>query len=435
MLLIYLPEVSPRSEYIFEKIFLHEYGLEYNVTSDIKVFDDHSGEKINYSPQRFKDEFFVKACTLLSENFITKQNIIVKGKEETKILFATDESCDVGFDIFSAVFYMLSRYEEYLPFITDKYGRYNATDSFAYNYSFLQIPVVDKWLNQFKKILQKKFPFLRFESSTFKAIITYDIDVAFKFKGRTIARSAAATIRDLLKLHFRNIKSRSKTLANKINDPWNTYDYLFEIIEKNRLDSVFFFLIGDLSVHDRNLDYQSPVMQELVNKIKAFSEIGIHPSFNSSTNTKLIQKEKLRLEEMAGKKIIKSRQHFLKFTLPETYNALIAAGIEEDYSMGFPYSPGFRAGTSKPFYFYDLKNEKQTNLKLFPVTFMEGNFMQEKPVQREKILTAIFNLIDEVKAVDGTFISIWHNHTVSNTSEYKEWRNIHEQMMQHLLSS
>ena len=44
------------------------------------------------------------------------------------------------------------------------------------------------------------------------------------------------------------------------------------------------------------------------------------------------------------------------------------------------------------------------------------------------------NLVDEVKNVNGTFISIWHNHTVSDTKEYKEWRNIHDQMIQKIVT-
>ena len=144
--------------------------------------------------------------------------------------------------------------------------------------------------------------------------------------------------------------------------------------------------------------------------------------------------EKHRLEKIADKKITKSRQHFLKFTLPGTYNELIEAGIDEDYSMGFPHAPGFRAGTSKPFYFYDLKNEKATRLKIFPITLMEGNFTESEYPDKKKIRETIFNLINEVKNVEGTFISIWHNHTVSDTTEYREWRHIHDQMIQKIIS-
>jgi len=102
--------------------------------------------------------------------------------------------------------------------------------------------------------------------------------------------------------------------------------------------------------------------------------------------------------------------------------------------MGFPYEPGFRAGTSKPFYFYDLKYEKLTGLKIFPITFMEGSFINSK-LSHEKIVRVIAGLIKEVKNVEGTLISIWHNHTVSDTKEFKNLKYIHEWMIEAIVET
>ncbi len=174
-------------------------------------------------------------------------------------------------------------------------------------------------------------------------------------------------------------------------------------------------------------------MKDLVTKVSEFSEIGIHPSFKTPAIPKKISVEKRRLEKISGKKINKSRQHYLKFTLPDTYNHLIAAGIKEDYSMGFADMPGFRAGTCKPFYFYDLKNEKSTDLKIFPITVMEGSFINYLKIPPHDALDYIFKMIEEVKNVNGTFISIWHNHTLSETSMYKGWRYVHDKMIERIL--
>jgi hypothetical protein len=434
MLVIYLPQLSTRHQYIFDRIFMSEFGIEYKTTDDELEFESHKEEKINYSGARFQDELFIKATSLLSEKSVRKFDIEIGQKGDNKILFPNEESCDIGFDIFSAVFYMLSRYEEYLSFTSDRYGRFKAEDSLAYKHDILSIPIVDKWLEILKHVLQKKFPGIKCKSSKFEKIVTYDIDVAFKFKGRNLVRNAGSTLKDLLKFDLENILERFQILGNKKADPWDTYDYLRKTIADKKLQSIFFFLMGDHSTYDRNLDYRNRVMNSLINKIKQFSEIGIHPSFRSSLFIEKIAIEKHKLEKIADKKITKSRQHFLKFTLPDTYNALVEAGIDEDYSMGFPYTPGFRAGTSKPFYFYDLKNEKATHLKIFPITLMEGNFTESEYPDKKKISEKIFDLIDEVKNVHGTFISIWHNHTVSDTTEYTQWRNIHDQMIEKITS-
>ncbi len=432
MLLIYIPKTSSRIEYIFELLFRHELSIEYSTTSDLTTFENYQFEKINYSTSRYRDEFFINASPLLSEDFIEKKYINVIEKYGTKVLFPNTETCDLGFDIFSAIFYMVSRYEEYLPFIPDEYGRYKAPNSLAFQNNFLQKPVVNIWVDIFKNILQKKLLSLKIKSSTFNAIVTYDIDVAYKFKGRDLYRTIGSTGKDVLKFNWKNIFERIKTYLNIQKDPWDVYDYLSETIVQNKLFSIFFFLLADNSDNDKNLSHKNPLMKNLVKNIMAFSEIGIHPSFTTSSFPGKILIEKERLEKISNKTITKSRQHFLKFTLPETYNSLLNAGISEDYSMGFPSMPGFRAGTCKPFYFYNLKNEKATDLKIFPVTFMEGSFIKSKT---DPVLASqqIFNLIKEVRNVNGTFISIWHNHTVSETTEYGDWKNIHDKMIQAIL--
>ena len=67
---------------------------------------------------------------------------------------------DYPFDIFSAVFYLLSRYEEYLPHKKDMYGRYAHENSLAFKEGFLNLPLINIWLEDFKNVLKKKFPSL-----------------------------------------------------------------------------------------------------------------------------------------------------------------------------------------------------------------------------------------------------------------------------------
>jgi len=429
MLLIFLPKNSARCKYVFDMIFQHQLAIEYRVTNDLTEFKNHSKEKINYSDSKINNEFFIKSSSFLFETDIRKQEIKVLQINGTPVLFST-ENDDLGFDIFSAVFYLISRYEEYLPFTTDQFGRFKAQESLAFKNNFLHLPIVDMWIDNFKIPLQNKFPSLQIKSSSFNAILTYDVDVAYKYRGREFLRSAGSALKDILSLKLKNIGERISVLRNHKNDPWDVYSYLTKTIVIDKLNSIFFFLLSDKSKHDRNLNYQKAAMKSLVAHIVKFSEIGIHPSFYSSTYPEKILIEKKRLEELSGNKIIKSRQHYLKFILPDTYNSLLAAGITEDYSMGFSQMPGFRAGTCKPFYFYDLKHEKATELKLFPLTFMESTLnISSDP---DKAFQKMILLLEEVKKVNGTFISLWHNHTISETNEYHEWRNVHEKMIQKL---
>ncbi|HSN09384.1 MAG TPA: polysaccharide deacetylase family protein [Hanamia sp.] len=430
MLLIYLYENSPRCQYVFDLIFKEESGIAFQTTSDIKEFEDYSGQKINYSEARISNCFFIKAAPLLFENDIKKQEIQVAEKKNVKVLFPNEED-DLGFDIFSAVFYLISRYEEYLPFNGDKFWRFKASDSLAFQNDFLQKPMVNIWVEIFKKALKNKFDQLEFKSTAFTSIISYDIDVAYKFKGRSFGRTLGSALKDVIGFSVQNFKERIQTLLQSKKDPWDVYEDLEKTILQNKLSSIFFFLLADKSEHDRNLDYQNPAVKKLVNQVKTFSEIGIHPSFHTSSFPEKILIEKERLEKLLAKKINKSRQHYLKFKLPDTFNALLQSGITEDYSMGFPEVPGFRAGTCKPFYFYDLKNEKASSLKIFPVTCMDATFIYYLEKSPEKSLMEILNLLKEVKKMNGTFIPLFHNDILG---ENEKWKSVHDKMIQQIKS-
>ena len=434
MLFIYLPAVTPRTEYVFDLVFKNELGINYTITTNKHAFERYGREKLNYSMDPADTSFFIRASGLLFKKSIEEINITVDKRDDFVALFPNDASCDMGFDIFAAIFYMVSRYEEYLPFKPDKHGRFKGSNSLAYQNNFLELPVVNIWIQEFKKKLSAKFPLLQFGSRHFKVIVTYDIDVAYAFKGKNSLRQTAGSVKDILTLNFRNLLNRFGSFRGN-KDPWDVYDYLKETLIKNNLRPIFFFLLGEYSAYNKNISHDHPLMAALIKNIAAYSDIGIHPSYASSVNPGKILIERTRLEEISGRKIVKSRQHYLKFGLPDTFNELIKAGITEDYSMGFADAPGFRAGICTPFYFYDLKHEKPRPLLLYPVTFMEGSFMKYLKKDPSESIRIISRLIDEVKQVNGTFISIWHNHTLSDDNKNKGWREVHDTMIEKLVDN
>ena len=425
MLLIYLPVITPRSEYIFNLVFIQHLGLQYCTTTDLRQFKEYPGEKINYSDKTDGNSFFIRSSQFLDNDSIKIFRPEVSFKNEIKVLFPDEES-HTGFDIFAAIFYMVSRYEEYLPFTPDVHDRFSEKESIAYRNDFLHQPVVDHWIIYLKKLLDAQFPLLKYNlTNKFKAIATYDIDVAFKYKGRSFLRQSGALVHDFLNLDLKNILNRLKVLTGLMKDNWDVYEALERTLKEKNTEAIFFFLLGKKTKYDRNLDPLHPSMKQLIKKINAFAGIGIHPSYFTRDKPAKVNKEKRLLEEIADKEIIRSRQHFLRFELPGTYLNLISAGITEEYSMGFSNACGFRAGTSHPFYFYDLKNEKTTSLQIFPVTYMEGTFFEKHSPQ--EALQIMKELLHEVKKVNGIFITIWHNHTISE--DHSEWKKIHDQML------
>jgi hypothetical protein len=131
--------------------------------------------------------------------------------------------------------------------------------------------------------------------------------------------------------------------------------------------------------------------------------------------------------------ITKSRQHFLKLDLPTTYRNLINLDIRDDYTMGYALLPGFRASICDPFPFYDLDLESETKLIIHPFTVMDGTLRDYMNLGIEEAISSIHKLIDEVKAVEGTFISLWHNESLSDQQRWKGWRNVYESMIRYAI--
>jgi hypothetical protein len=40
-------------------------------------------------------------------------------------------------------------------------------------------------------------------------------------------------------------------------------------------------------------------------------------------------------------------------------------------------------------------------------------------------------MIDEVRSVNGTFVTLWHNHTVNDKDEWKGWRKVYEDIVEY----
>jgi hypothetical protein len=137
-----------------------------------------------------------------------------------------------------------------------------------------------------------------------------------------------------------------------------------------------------------------------------FSEIGLHPSYYSSEKTSLIEKEKKQLEKVSQLKITKSRQHFLRFRFPDTFQALIKAGITDDYSLGWRDEAGFRASIAVPYPFFDLVKNEETMLMLHPIALMDSIFNKNEEE------TVLHELREEVKAMGGVLIVLRHNSNI-----------------------
>jgi len=429
MLLIYTPKINTRLTFVFKQFFTRILLINFEFTTQVNEFVAHNGPKMTYAKQPLGSEFFVQSKDLLYQQGVSDIEIKVSEWEETKCFFKVSEKSAVPFDIFAASFYLLSRYEEYLPHVNDIHERFSAEESLAYNNGFLDKPVVDIWAYKLLSLLKERFPEAKFKTKEFQFISTIDVDCAFAYKHKGIIRNTGGFLKDLSTFKFRNFWYRMLVLLKFRPDPFNTFEWLLKMKKRHNIDMIFFFLVSEYTTYDKNISINNTHFQSLIKGIADYVPVGLHPSYFTMRNEVKLKKEKKRLENIINTPITKSRQHFLRLELPETYQNLVDLEIFEDYTMGYAQQFGFRASTCTPFYFYDMEFEIQTPLKLIPFAVMDVTLKDYLQFSNRKTLSTILELAKEVKKVNGTFVTLMHNETFNKFGRFKNWQIIYEKMV------
>lgn len=425
---IYTVSSTTRLKYIMDLIFTEYLGVSYYFIHDKAEFSNISGPKFSYADQPVGDELFFYSVKLLFERGIEDQQVAVFEWQGIKAMFSTHPKYVMPFDPFAASFYLVSRYEEYLPHLRDDHDRYNTTESIAYQKNFLDKPLVNIYALLIRDLIANKYPELVFPERKYRYISTIDIDNAWAYLEKGIMRTLGAYARSLIKFDFEEFFQRTRVLAGYEKDPYDTYDLQLKIQQKHKFKAVYFFLLGEYGLNDKNVPVNSRKFRSLIKSIADYAEAGIHPSYGSNKNPGRLRKELNELSKILKREVTKSRQHFLVLKLPETYRRLIELDITDDYTMGYAYRVGFRASICTPFYFYDLDNEQITSLKIHPFAVMDATLKYYMKVQPEQAMSYISPLIKEVKKVNGDFISLWHNESLSENKIWAGWKNIYEQM-------
>ena len=423
MILVYTPKITRRIEYIFKHIFINIIGLNVDFTSEVNEFVSFEGPKLSYAPKRLSNEFYIKSNSILLEQGFSDIEIDVKDWDESKCFFY-NENGTVPFDIFAASFYLISRYEEYLPNLKDVYGRFSFQESIAHKNNFLEEPVIDIWAYKLKESLCSFFPNVIFDDRKFKLKTIIDVPSVYYYKNKGFLRTIGGVFTDLARLKPKNIYTRLLVIFRLQKDPYDTFNWIVNKQKQVSDKFLFFFLVGKFSTYDKNI---SLIKQPFVNIIKLVSDysiIGLKLSFFALSNLNILKKEKADIESITNRDLTISRNSFSKVNLPINYRNLIKLNIREDYTMGYVNKIGFRASTCTPFLFYDIDNDIQTPLLINPYNLMDYSLLTINSFldKKEKVI----EIIKKVKSVNGTFTSIFHNYSFSNDSRWKRFKEIFE---------
>ncbi len=361
---------------------------------------EHDGAVVPMSPRKWYDKGY-------------------RYSKNAKTFFPKDWKDWGRVDWLEIIFYLYARVDELGTRALDEHGRIEPQSLVQNDWQGVQLPYIDLWRKQVLEELKIK------DSYVSRQELTIDVDSAYAYLHKGWLRTWGGFAKDLLHANWSNARERFRVLFQGDADRFDTYDYLLQCQANSNWPLKMFFLLADQSPNNIGLDYRQPKFRELIKRMDRHTDVGIHPGYHEQEEERHSQEELSRLQGIVGHSVSISRQHFLKMTLPETYRALIQLGVREDYTMGFAQTVGYRAGTSRPFFWYDYERDEKTSLSIVPFWGMDTVIVRHMGWQPADAKKNIDQAMNEIEGL-GDWRMIWHNETVCDQREWAGWKAVFE---------
>jgi hypothetical protein len=424
----------PRLRYILKELG-RQLGFRFRLMTDLTKWEEITAEaKVTLLPYVGPElSAHWPTHSFLSGGHPSSSDLqVIWAEKDVPLFFSLPLFDSLTHDHLAMMFFCLSRYEEYDDFTADKHHRFPAAESHAFQQGYLHLPVVNLWARKLETTLREKFPLLPArKTSAFEFIPTYDIDLLWAWQHRGL-RGIGAGLRDVVQGHF--LRAWQRFFSPTRQDPYQTLGFLEGLHQVNTVPSpIYFWLLADSTDnHDPN-PFPTPIkQQEWILKLATKYVVGIHPSYRSIDQPELFPIETKRLTDITGRGVQHSRQHFLRFRMPETFRQLRLAGITHDYSMGYADAIGWRAGTNFAFSWYDLEREEATSLLIHPFAAMDVTLKNYLHLEPEAAQQSVLQLATEIKPFGGPFILLWHNTSFSEIYGWEGWREMYSTLVERL---
>ena len=416
---------EPERRYILEVVLSDWLGLDWQLRSadrpDVRlsVAEDPDGTCIV-----LPDVLFATP----REDWLTARSLpSVRMAGGLPVLYGSAQS---EVDVFGSAFFMLTRYEELVATDRDRYGRFPAACSIASRAGFLDVPIVDAYVESLWGALQRAWPRLRRRPRAFEVTLTHDVDdplATLDHPPPVVLRQLAG---DLVRrrdpgLAGRRLRSLS---GDRRLDPHNTFDFLMDVSERHGLRSAFYFLAHrEQRPRDGRYLFEHPWVRSLIGQIgRRGHEVGLHPSFSTYRDAARTHEEFTRLLRVAEGEGVQQdqwggRQHFLRWANPDTWRNWDAAGLSYDCTLGYSEAVGFRAGTCHPYRVFDLVQRQPLDLYERPFQVMDVALMTSLALSHDAAFDLVMDIASTCRRYDGTLGILWHNSGLLRTEHEKRW--------------
>jgi peptidoglycan/xylan/chitin deacetylase (PgdA/CDA1 family) len=263
----------------------------------------------------------------------------------------------------------------------------------------------------------------RWGGARFAIALTHDVDVPWRWTPIGM-RGAAARLKDAVTAgHGRAATREARALAAvpvhrlRGTDPNWSFDRIVELERQRDAGSTFFVMAG----HGHRADGAAPeaydrLRPRVVEAIRRHGgEVGLHGSYTAAADPEVLAAEKARLESLAGP-VAGHRYHYLRVRPHENLATLVRLGFAYDTTLGFPDSPGFRAGIAHPFRPWDLAADRPLDLIEIPLALMDVSFEDRYlGLSARHAEGHVLALVEWAAEHGGGFAVLWH------TDRFDRW--------------
>ena len=253
---------------------------------------------------------------------------------------------------------------------------------------------------------------------------TFDVDVAFKHKGRSRLKSSLLQMRDLGLGRWDVVQERFMVNRGWAQDPYATFDW---VLRHHQGEPVTFHVLAAMRKrpHDIGLNPHGATLPRLVDELARCPDVVVrwHPGWHAMENPQLAKMEQARLKSWSGMRCDEVRTHFLRGQPGMLWRQWVDMGVKVDSSLGWAHDVGFRAGTSRDFQAFDVGGNERLPLMRQPLVAMDEAMRGKlgwSPLEAEQHLVSI---LDVVASVGGVWRMCWHNTSVSDKGAWAGWKS------------
>ncbi len=309
----------------------------------------------------------------------------------------------------------------------DRIGQANLREEFL---GILKVPVADV----LKKILRHRFD-KQEDAKNPNLYLTCDFD-SFNIWDDW---STKDFIRELVfcsaKLDFRRLRHAISSFlfsrrSKKSNGYLNTGMYDFNPIFTN---IGFFIALPENKMYDGKNGFGNALVQKYLADLKKQHVVyGLHANFGTMDDPEGISRQVKAFEALLHETPKDNRHHYLRFIFPEYLKTLEAGNIERDFSMYFPESTLFRAGTCSRYSVWNQELDRPFKTALIPTTIMDGTFTDYLHCGLEEAYDLSVRKLELAWKYSDSIVLLWHNRSTSKYSDIQ--KNYHSVLIKRLIA-